>query len=211
MNINFTYANMSMIKAFGPGPATLFGWVALVCNLPSGTCTASYDTMAEDFGVTRKTIQTWMNKLHDNGYVERKRVEGQTYDITIPEGVRVSLEFNIKKPRKKAQVPEAIAVIHGLYGNRYPKKETWPRLIEKCLGATPEHIAYVHGIWCAQKTKKGTGYSPTNPAWLEWVENGIPSHIVCTSPVEYKVKPAQRVITDVDADDFIPQDDGGTF
>ena len=59
MNINFAYANIAMVRSLGPGPAVLFGWLTVVTNLPSGTCTASYETIAEDMGVDRKTIQTW--------------------------------------------------------------------------------------------------------------------------------------------------------
>jgi biotin operon repressor len=209
MNINFYYTNMAMAKTLGLGPAALFGWLTVVTNLPSGTCTASYDTIAEDFGVSRKTVQTWMNKLHTNGYIVRERVEGATYDITIPEEIKVSLEFNIKKPRKKADVPEAIAVVHGLYGSRYPKKDLWPMIIEKCAGKTPEQIAEVHAIWCAQVSSFGSKYNPKNPSWFDWVQDGVPERLRHTSPVDYKVTPARRVITDVD--EVVEQEDGGTF
>lgn len=202
MNINFFYTNLAMVKSLGLGPAALFGYLTVVTNLPSGTCTASYDTIGEDFGVSRKTVGRWMTKLHNNNYIIREQNEGATYNITIPEDVRVSLEFNIKKPRKKPNVPEEILLVRGLYG-RYPKKELWPTIQEKFAGKSSEYVALCHKTW------KDQGWNPQNPAWFDWVEKGIPAKFANKGTDNYKVK--QAMVEVASADDFIPQDTGGTF
>lgn len=172
MKLNFAIVPLDLAREVGHGPALLFGYLMAVTNLPSGTCTASYETIAEDLGISsRKTIADWANKLHERGYINRQRQQGGgTYAIQIPDDIKVSWEFNVKKPktRKDADVPHAIALWRGLT-TRYPKKELWPLIIGNLDGKSDEVVGEAFRTWLAQ------GYNPHNVNWTTWVKNGIPA------------------------------------
>jgi DNA-binding Lrp family transcriptional regulator len=200
MDINFYIVHKQMAKDIGIGPACLFGWLATVCNLPSGVCTASQQTMARELGLSTRSVRRYLDKLYEQGLIDvvDKDVSG-TDVITIPEHVHAKLEFTVKgmnkKERKTPDVPPEILQFRSITG-RYPTKAQWPRVQRNLRGLDTEVIRKVYEIWTQQTTKDGKPYSMFNPGWTDWVKQGVPEGVV----IEADIAP-QGLVLDETYDD----------
>lgn len=62
------------------GAKLLYGEITALCN-EKGYCWASDNYFANLYGTTKKTIQTWLKSLENQGYVQREVERGGTNEI----------------------------------------------------------------------------------------------------------------------------------
>lgn len=66
----FTPIIDALVKELGLMPAAVYGVAWRYCQMETGLCQASHETIGEHLGLTRQTVHKYIKQLCDKGYLE---------------------------------------------------------------------------------------------------------------------------------------------
>lgn len=92
----FTPILDSMVKRYGLIGANVYGVVLRHAKMRNGVCSASQERMAELLGINRMTVNKWIAKLCDDGYLEDTTPDAKNrthvYRVTGKAGLQTTIE-----------------------------------------------------------------------------------------------------------------------